>query len=44
MRTQGWRSLTLYILTGLFILGMGVFAFRLGNRVLLGRCSRITAI
>ena len=32
MRTQGWRSLTLYILTGLFILGMGVFAFRLGTQ------------
>ena len=29
MRTQGWRSLTLYLLTGLFLLGMGVFLFRL---------------
>lgn len=36
MRTQGWRSLTLYILTGLFILGMGVFAFRLGTGCFLG--------
>ena len=29
MRTQGWRSLTRYLLTGLFLLGMGVFLFRL---------------